>query len=122
MKTMGFVEALESVVVKNYANFSGRARRSEYWYFALANFIFGAVSGVLSVAYPEFMYLVYIVGLALLVPGLAVSVRRLHDIGKSGWWYLIGFVPYIGALVLFVFFVKDSQPGENKWGANPKEE
>ena len=121
MKTMGFVEALESVVVKNYANFSGRARRSEYWYFALANFVFGIVSGVLAVAYPEIMYLVYIVGLALLVPGLAVCVRRLHDIGKSGWWYLIGFVPYIGALVLFVFFVKDSQPGENKWGPNPKE-
>lgn len=121
MKTMGFVEALESVVVKNYANFSGRARRSEYWYFALANFVFGAVSGMLSVVYPEFMYLVYIVGFALLVPGLAVCVRRLHDIGKSGWWYLIGFVPYIGALVLLVFFVKDSQPGENKWGPNPKE-
>lgn len=109
------------MVVKNYANFSGRARRLEYWYFALANFVFAAVSGMLSVVYPEFMYLVYIVGFALLVPGLAVSARRLHDIGKSGWWYLIGFVPYIGALVLFIFFVKDSQPGENKWGPNPKE-
>ncbi|MBR5493569.1 MAG: DUF805 domain-containing protein [Alistipes sp.] len=121
MKTMGFIEALESVVVKNYANFSGRARRSEYWYFALANFIFGAVTGLMSVEIPEVMYLVWIVGVALLIPSLAVCVRRLHDIGKSGWWYLIGLVPYIGAIVLIVFFVKDSQPGENKWGANPKE-
>ena len=121
MKTMGFIEALENVVVKNYANFRGRARRSEYWYFALANFLFGIVTGLLSVKVPEVMYLVWIVGLALLVPSLAVCVRRLHDIGKSGWWYLVGFIPYIGALVLLVFFVKDSQPGENKWGANPKE-
>ena len=121
MKTMGFIEALENVVVKNYANFRGRARRSEYWYFALANFLYCIVTGLLSVKVPELMYLVWIVGLALLVPGLAVCVRRLHDIGKSGWWYLIGFVPYIGVIILLVFFVKDSQPGENKWGANPKE-
>ena len=121
MKTMGFIEALESVVVKNYANFSGRARRSEYWYFVLANFIFGAVTGMLSIEIPEVMYLVWIIGVALLIPSLAVCVRRLHDIGKSGWWYLIGLIPYIGAIVLVVFFVKDSQPGENKWGANPKE-
>lgn len=121
MKTMGFIEALENVVVKNYANFRGRARRSEYWYFALANFLYCIVTGLLSVKVPEVMYLVWIVSLALLVPSLAVCVRRLHDIGKSGWWYLIGFVPYIGVIILFVFFVKDSQPGENKWGANPKE-
>ena len=121
MKTMGFIEALENVVVKNYANFRGRARRSEYWYFALANFLYCIVTGLLSVKVPEVMYLVWIVSLALLVPSLAVCVRRLHDIGKSGWWYLIGFVPYIGVVILFVFFVKDSQPGENKWGANPKE-
>ena len=118
---MGFIEALENVVVKNYANFRGRARRSEYWYFALANFLYCIVTGLLSVKVPEVMYLVWIVSLALLVPSLAVCVRRLHDIGKSGWWYLIGFVPYIGVIILFVFFVKDSQPGENKWGANPKE-
>ena len=121
MKTMGFIEALENVVVKNYANFRGRARRSEYWYFALANFLYCIVTGLLSVKVPEVMYLVWIVSLALLVPSLAVCVRRLHDIGKSGWWYLVGFIPYIGVIILFVFFVKDSQPGENKWGANPKE-
>ena len=66
-------------------------------------------------------FLVSLYALAVFIPMLAVSVRRLHDIGKSGWWYLVGFIPYIGALVLLVFFVKDSQPGENKWGANPKE-
>lgn len=120
---MGFIEAWESVVVKNYANFSGRARRSEYWYFALANFIYCAVPGLMSVGIPEVMYLVWIVNAAaLLIPGLAVCVRRLHDIGKSGWWYFIVFVPYIGSIILLVFLVKDSQPGENKWGVNPKEE
>lgn len=121
MKKMGFIEALESVVVKNYANFSGRARRSEYWYFGLAYTIFAIVAGVLSVKVPEVMYPAWVVGVFLLVPRLAVCVRRLHDIGKSGWWYLIELVPYIGAFVLLVFFLKDSQPGENKWGANPKE-
>lgn len=109
-------------MVKNYADFSGRARRSEFWYFTLANFIFGAVTGLMSVKIFEVMYLlVWIVDVALLIPGLAVLVRRLHDIGKSGWWYFIGLIPYIGAIVLIVFFLMDSQPGVNKWGANPKE-
>mgnify|MGYP003304231027 CR=1 FL=1 len=119
MKTMGFIEALESVVVKNYANFSGRARRSEYWYFALANMIFGAVTGLMSVEIPEVMYLVWIAGVALLIPSLAVCVRRLHDIGKSGWWYLLVLIPLVN-LVLIYFFILDSQPGVNQYGPNPK--
>jgi uncharacterized membrane protein YhaH (DUF805 family) len=64
-------------------------------------------------------YLIY--ALVIFIPGLAVTVRRLHDVGKSGWWYLLAFIPLIGAIILLVWFCTDSQAGTNKWGANPKE-
>ena len=121
MKEMGFLDAIKSVVVDNYANFSGRARRSEYWFFVLANILFGIISGILGVVVPGFMLIVNIVGLALIIPSLAVCVRRLHDIGKSGWFYLLSFIPLIGQILIIIWFCQDSQPGENKWGANPKE-
>lgn len=121
MKEMGFLDAIKSVVVDNYANFSGRARRSEYWYFTLANILLGIISGILGVVVPGFMLIVNIVGLALIIPSLAVCVRRLHDIGKSGWFYLLSFIPLIGQILIIIWFCQDSQPGENKWGANPKE-
>ena len=114
-------------VLKQYADFSGRARRSEYWYFVLFNMIFAIVAVVLDnilgtaiegVGYGP-IYGLYV--LALLVPGLAVEVRRLHDVGKSGWMFLIVFIPLIGAIWLLVLSFTDSQPGTNKWGPNPKE-
>jgi uncharacterized membrane protein YhaH (DUF805 family) len=114
-------------VLKQYADFSGRARRSEYWYFVLFNMIFAIVAVVLDnilgtaiegVGYGP-IYGLYV--LAVLVPGLAVAVRRLHDVGKSGWMFLIGLIPLIGAIWLLVLFFTDSQPGTNKWGPNPKE-
>lgn len=108
-------------VLKKYAVFSGRARRAEYWYFFLFNMIISIVLGIISTIIGDrygILGLVYC--LAVLIPGIAVSIRRLHDIGKSGWMLLIGFIPLIGAIWLLVLMVTDSNPGENKYGPNPK--
>ena len=117
-------------VLKQYADFSGRARRKEYWMFTLFNMIIIFVlmliiaigvatkSSALSVI-GMILYCIY--NLALIVPILAVCVRRLHDVGKSGWFYFIGFIPFVGIIILLVWFCTDSQAGENEWGANPKE-
>ena len=109
MESMGFSQAVKSVF-SNYANFSGRARRSEYWYFVLFSLIIGLIPIVNL-----------IVGLISIIPGIAVCVRRLHDIGKSGWWLLLCLIPIVN-LILRVWYCTDSQPGENQWGANPKGE
>ena len=110
----------------NYADFQGRARRMEYWSFALFNSIFSVVAIVLDnlmgIAIPEVGY-GPIYGLFLLVslvPGIAVFVRRLHDIGRSGWYFLISFIPLVGTILLFVWLFTDSNPETNKWGPNPK--
>jgi uncharacterized membrane protein YhaH (DUF805 family) len=110
-----FIEAL-----KKYAVFSGRARRSEYWYFVLFYIILYAVFlGVgLAIKGPA---LVGIVALGLLLPFWGVTVRRLHDTGKSGWMILLGIIPLVGTIILLVFYCTDSVPGENKYGPNPKE-
>ncbi|GAB6094188.1 hypothetical protein JCM14469_04400 [Desulfatiferula olefinivorans] len=107
-------------VLKKYAVFSGRARRMEYWMFVLFNFIIAVVIGFVEgfVGSPGFLSMIY--SLAVLIPSIAVSMRRLHDIGRTGWWLLIAFVPLIGAVVLLVFMVLDSQPGSNAYGPNPK--
>ncbi len=114
-------------VLQNYATFTGRARRSEYWYFALFNVIFSLVATILDnvlgialegIGYGP-LYGLYV--LAMLIPGIAVTVRRLHDVGKSGWMYFIVLIPIIGAIWLLVLFFTDSQVGSNKWGENPKE-
>lgn len=113
-------------VLKKYAVFTGRARRKEYWFFVLFNVIIAIALTVVDMStglYDE----VYEVGLlsslyslAVLLPSIAVSVRRLHDIGRTGWWLLIAFIPLIGAIVLLVFAVLDSTPGDNQYGPNPK--
>ncbi len=107
-------------VLKNhYADFNGRARRKEYWMFTLGTLIVAVVIGVVA-GLIKFPLLVSLYGLAVVVPGLAVCVRRLHDIGKSGWWVLIGLVPVIGGIWLLVLMCLDGEPKENQWGANPK--
>ncbi len=108
-------------VLKKYAVFDGRARRKEYWMYSLFNLIvYCAVllvdrvlglSGMLDILFL----------LVTIIPGLAVTVRRLHDIGKSGFWFLLILIPIIGAVTLLFFACKDSQPGNNEFGANPKE-
>ncbi|MDA9003114.1 DUF805 domain-containing protein [Flavobacteriaceae bacterium] len=114
-------------VLKQYADFSGRARRKEYWMFVLFNMIFAIVAAildnVLGIAMEGTGYgpLYGIYALAVLIPGLAVAVRRLHDVGKSGWMILITLIPLIGAIWLLVLLVTDSNLGENQYGQNPKE-
>jgi len=113
-------------VLKKYAVFDGRARRMEYWYFFLFNMIFAIVAmildNVLGIAIEGLgygpIYLLYC--LALLLPGLAVSVRRLHDVGKSGWFFFIVLIPIVGPIWLLVLFCRDSMTGENQYGPNPK--
>lgn len=118
-------------VIKNkYAKFDGRARRKEYWMFQLFYYLIMAVVflvfGMLTAVTGSEAFMTIALGiyflfvLALLLPMLAVTVRRLHDIGKSGWWILISFVPYIGPIVLLVFCCLDSESGANKYGPNPK--
>ena len=130
-----------NVIRNNYANFQGRARRREYWMYTLINSIITFVlaipiSGVLmglamqtdagmdpsaaltgSTLIFAAIYALY--ALATFIPSLAIAVRRLHDTGKSGWWYLLNLVPF-GSLVILVFMVLDSEGGSNKWGPNPK--
>jgi uncharacterized membrane protein YhaH (DUF805 family) len=121
---MSFQDAVRTCLTQKYADFSGRARRSEYWWFFLFSLISSGVASVidsiLGTRYGGTTGLVQaLVQLALLVPGIAVGVRRLHDTARSGWWLLIGLVPVVGWIVLLVFFVQDSR-GENQYGAAPK--
>jgi len=121
-------------VLKNYATFSGRARRSEYWYFVLFNLIFAVAAMVLDKALGTnfsfetaagpmqlpygYVYVVY--ALFILLPSLAVLVRRLHDVGKSGWFVLISLIPIVGSIWILILVCTDSIPGKNQYGLNPK--
>jgi uncharacterized membrane protein YhaH (DUF805 family) len=121
-------------VLKNYAIFSGRARRSEYWYFVLFNIIFAFATMMLDKAigtnftiqtaagpidlFYGYVYIIYT--LFIFLPSLAVLVRRLHDVGKSGWFVLIGLIPIIGSIWILVLLCTDSIPGKNQYGLNPK--
>ena len=113
-------------VLKKYAVFSGRARRKEYWFFVLFNIIvsiiLAVIDGVTGTLDSEsgmgLLGLIYT--LAILIPALAVSVRRLHDTGRSGWWLLILLIPLIGTIVILIFMVQDSKPEENQYGPSPK--
>lgn len=110
-------------VLKKYAVFTGRARRKEYWFFFLISVIISIILSVIDGSFGSnggMGVLSTLYSLAVLIPGIAVSVRRLHDINRSGWWLLIALVPILGAIVLLVFMVQDSTPGENQFGPNPK--
>ena len=111
--------------LKKYAVFNGRARRKEYWMFALFFLIFIIVAAIIDVALGTttedgagILVTVYI--LAMILPGLSVSVRRLHDLGKSGWFYLINFIPFIGAIWFLVLMCTEGNRGNNNFGADPK--
>ena len=114
-------------VLKKYAVFSGRARRREYWMFVLFNVIIAVVLTIIegiadAGSEGSRSTLTTLYGLAVLIPSLAVSVRRLHDTGRSGWWLLIGLIPIIGTIVLLIFMVQDGRPTDNQYGPNPKRE
>ena len=114
-------------VIKSYSDFNGRSRRKEYWMFTLWNIIFALSVIVLDyqfgIVYPSFgygpLYIAY--GLFVFIPGLAVAIRRLHDIGKSGWMYLVGLIPIAGAIWLLILFVTEGNQGNNDYGVDPKE-
>jgi uncharacterized membrane protein YhaH (DUF805 family) len=120
------IEWYKKVVFENYANFSGRARRSEYWYYTLAGLIISVILMVvdnvvgLTFGIGETGVLGVIYSLAVFLPGLAVLVRRLHDVGKSGWFFLIILIPLIGSIWLLVLFCTDSDEGANQYGPDPK--
>jgi uncharacterized membrane protein YhaH (DUF805 family) len=125
---MSFSQAVSSVLLNKYATFSGRARRSEYWWWYLFVTIVFIVAGILDRAvgltYSDLTlgggWIATIAAIVFLVPNLAVAVRRLHDTGRSGWWLLIGLVPFIGFFVLLYFFVLDSE-NDNQYGPYPKD-
>ena len=108
---MDFMTAVKTCFAK-FADFSGRATRSEYWWFVLAYFILAMVTGFIH----EYLY--FLVVLVFLVPMISAGVRRLHDIGKSGWLLLLGLIPLVG-LVLIYFMVQPTQPASNEYGAPP---
>ncbi|MEM9248990.1 MAG: DUF805 domain-containing protein [Pseudomonadota bacterium] len=122
---MGFFEAVQ-VVLGKYATFSGRARRAEFWWFALFGLVVGIVLSILDGII--FGYgddgtpnglISTLFSLAILLPSIGVAVRRLHDKDMSGWWYLLIFVPILGFLVLLYFFVQKGTDGDNRFGSDP---
>ncbi len=129
---MYLIENFKDAFLKNFANFSGRARRKQYWFFVLMSMIILVplclilMSSLMSMEEEISTFasgiasLICLIYLALLVPSFSIAVRRLHDTNHSGWWFLIAFIPVIGSIVLLVFLVSDSYPMTNKWGENPK--
>lgn len=118
---MSFTEAIKSVFSK-YVGFSGRARRAEYWYFVLFNVVVSLVLGFIdrNVFGADINILTSIWSIGVLLPSLAVTFRRLHDVGKSGWYYLFILIPLVGPILLIVWLATDSKPGDNQYGPNPK--
>lgn len=114
---MSFTEAIKTCF-KKYATFTGRARRSEYWFWALFTGIIGAIAA--AVGGKDSNTLSYIVSLAFFIPNFAVGVRRMHDVGKSGWYLLMSLIPLVGWIFVLVKCCTDSQPGTNMYGENPK--
>lgn len=109
---MNFLDAIKTCFSK-YATFQGRARRSEYWFWALFTFLIAITIGLIPI-------IGFIINLALVIPSIAACVRRLHDTGRSGWLYLLNLIPLVGGIILLVFCVQDSHPGANQYGPNPK--
>ncbi|GAA5119502.1 DUF805 domain-containing protein [Alloalcanivorax gelatiniphagus] len=122
---MDFMTAVRTVLSK-YVDFSGRARRSEYWYFALFSFLIGVATNIVDAAIGTDYegattggLVNTVASLALFLPGLAVGIRRLHDTGRSGWWILLGIIPIIGWIIVIVWLCTDST-ADNQYGPNPK--
>ncbi|GAA3534959.1 DUF805 domain-containing protein [Aeromicrobium panaciterrae] len=114
---MNLEQAVRTVLSK-YADFSGRARRSEFWFWELAVIIASIIGGIIDAIIGAQIFQI-IIGLGTLIPSLAVGARRLHDIDKSGWWQLIGIIPIVGWIILIVWWATDGKP-DNQYGPNPK--
>lgn len=123
---MDFMTAVRTCISK-YVDFSGRARRSEFWYFVLFTFLVGIgtsiLDAILGTDYDGSTSggLINTLGsLALFLPSLAAAIRRLHDIDRSGWWILLGIIPIVGWIIVIVWYCTDTKPGDNQYGPDPK--
>lgn len=127
-QSLTFAQAIKSVFNK-YSDFSSRARRSEYWYWQLfvilvylvlcIPFIIAAATDTPALAIVSGVLILCFI-LAIIIPSLAVVARRLHDTGRSGWYYFMSFIPFVGGIILLIYTVEDSHTGVNQWGSNPK--
>ena len=116
MSFNGILAIVKSVILKNYVNFEGRATRAEFWWFFLFNFLVSFILGLLG---KTGTILTSIWSLAILLPQLGLGVRRLHDIGKSGWYWLIALIPIVGWIIVIIWFAKEGDPNENQYGPVP---
>lgn len=116
---MNFSDAVKTVLTLKYADFNGRASRSEFWWYALFAIIVAVVLQFVDNVILGFPLLGAIFSLATLIPGIAVSIRRLHDKDKSGWWLLICLVPVVGAILLIYWYATEGTAGDNQFGAPP---
>ncbi|MFD7325936.1 DUF805 domain-containing protein [Streptomyces sp. NPDC059875] len=107
-------------VLKKYAVFTGRARRQEYWMYMLFNLIAYVVVAIIDAVLTTSPLLTAVYALAVFLPTLGVTVRRLHDTGRSGWWILIGIIPLVGSIILIVFYATEGNQTDNAYGPNPK--
>lgn len=113
---MDMINIWKTVVLERYAKFDGRAGRAEFWWYALANFLIFLVLAIL-IAISNLFWILYVgFVLALIVPSIAVAIRRLHDTDKSGWFLLIGLIPFVGQIILLVFYIMEGTSGPNNFG------
>ena len=125
---MTFMESVRTCLKENYCNFEGRAPRSEYWWFALFAALLGIATSILDGFLGTYTvtssgkmigFINSIFLLAMLLPSIAVAVRRLHDTDRSGWFYLLIFIPLIGSIILIIFFIQQGTNGRNRFGDDP---
>ena len=122
-QSLSFTESIKKVLIENYCNFNGRARRSEFWYWYLLTLIIDIICTILIQALPKlntvFSIIFAVINLAILLPTIGVQVRRLHDTGRSGWFLLLILLPIIGLIILIIWFCQDSD-ASNEYGPSPK--
>jgi uncharacterized membrane protein YhaH (DUF805 family) len=114
---MPIIENWKLVVLERFAKFDGRAGRAEFWWFVLANVIVYVALLILAQISSIFLVLYFLFALAILVPSIAVAIRRLHDTDKSGWLLLVGLIPFVGFIILLVFYIQEGTSGPNQYGA-----
>ena len=117
---MPIIENWKLVVLERYAKFDGRAGRAEFWWFVLANIVVYVALAILMQISGIFGILYFLYGLAMIVPSIAVAIRRLHDTDKSGWLLLLGFIPLLRFIILLVFYIQEGTAGPNQYGAGPE--
>ena len=117
---MPIIENWKLVVLQSYAKFDGRAGRAEFWWFALANFVVVFALAILAQISSIFLILYFVYAIAMFVPSIAVAIRRLHDTDKSGWMLLLGLIPFVGFIILLVFYIQEGTAGPNKYGPGPE--